>query len=80
MGNGDGHAGLGEPILSDQYDPDTATPDDRDVRNVLQFGETVGTLVKHGVLDRGLVLDLWWIDGLWSRVAPPALRGREGGG
>lgn len=67
-------------IISDSYDPESAAADDPHVRSVLHFGETVGTLVKHGVLDKGLVLDLWWIEGLWSRVGPPARRGRERAG
>ncbi len=67
-------------IFADSFDPDSAGPDNPHVRTVLQFGETVGALVKHGVLDKGLVLDLWWIEGLWSRVAAPALRGREQAG
>jgi hypothetical protein len=29
------------------------------------------------VLDRGLALDMWWIEGLWSRVGPAAGRQRE---
>ena len=44
---------------------------------VCAFGELVGTLVKQGVLDRGLVMDLWWMEGLWSRVGPAAKRQRE---
>jgi hypothetical protein len=43
----------------------------------LFFGETVGTFVKQGVLDRGLVEDLWWIEGMWSRVGPAAQRQRQ---
>jgi len=44
---------------------------------MLTFGETVGTLVKHSILDRDLVQDLWWVDGSWSRFGPAALRQRE---
>jgi len=64
-------------IFSDKYDSDTSSADDPSVRSVLGFGETVGTLVKQGVLDRGLVLDLWWVEGLWKRVGPAAMRQRE---
>jgi hypothetical protein len=64
-------------IFSDDFDPETSTADDPSVRSVLGFGETVGTLVKQNVLDRGLVLDLWWVEGLWRRVGPPALRQRQ---
>jgi len=64
-------------LLSESYDPETSSADDPHVRSLLMFGETVDTLVKQGVLDRGLVLDLWWIEGMWKRVGPPALRQRQ---
>jgi hypothetical protein len=63
-------------VFADSYDPDLATADDPSVRVLLTFGETVGTLVKQGVLDRGLVLDLWWVEGVWRRIGPPAMRRR----
>ena len=56
---------------------ETASTDDPSVQKVLYFGEVVGTFVKQGVLDRGLVSDMWWMEGLWSRVAPAARRWRE---
>jgi hypothetical protein len=43
----------------------------------LFFGETVGALVKHGVLNRDLLLDVFWVDGIWAKVGPSALRARE---
>ena len=64
-------------IFSDGFDPSTASTKDPAVRRVLTFAEVVGTLVKQGVLDRGLVLDLWWMSGLWSRLASAAMRERE---
>ena len=64
-------------VLGDDFDPETASPDDPSVQKVLSFGEVVGTFVNQGVLDRGLVLDMWWIEGLWSRVGPAARRKRE---
>jgi len=64
-------------LNSDAYDPATASAHDKDVSRVLMFGETLSTLVKHRILDRELVLDLWWVTGLWSRVAGPATRMRE---
>jgi hypothetical protein len=67
---------IGE-ILSDDFDPEGVTADDPTVRTLLHFGETVGTFVKQGVLDRGLVEDLWWINGMWARVGPAAVRQRE---
>ena len=67
-------------IFSDSYFPETARPDDPHVRTVLQFGETLATLVKHGVLDRELVLDLWWIDrSLEAGWAARIARTRAGG-
>jgi hypothetical protein len=64
-------------IFADDFDPETARPDDPAVLKVLNFGEVVGTFVKQGVLDRGLVTDMWWIEGLWARVGPAAERQRE---
>lgn len=64
-------------VFSEEYDPETASSEDPPVRAILSFGETVGTLVKQGVLDRGLVLDLWWVQGVWKRVGPAAVRRRQ---
>jgi len=64
-------------VWAADYDPESATSDDPSVRALLMFGETIGTLVKQDVLDRGLVHDLWWVEGIWSKVGPPALRQRE---
>jgi hypothetical protein len=65
-------------ILSDDFDPDTADAvDDASVRTVLMFGESVGTLAKHDLISTELVHDWLWIEGMWSRVGPAALRARE---
>ena len=64
-------------IFAPDFDPEGASADDPAVRKMLAFGETVGTLTKQRVLDRDLVLDMWWIDGMWSRVGPAALRRRD---
>lgn len=64
-------------VTSEDFDPANADANDPVVRTLLHFGETVGTFVKQGVLDRGLVEDLWWIEGMWSRVGPAALRQRQ---
>jgi hypothetical protein len=64
-------------IFADGFDPEAASTDHAAVRKMLTFGETVGTLVKHGVLNRDLVQDLWWVDGSWGRVGPAARRERE---
>jgi hypothetical protein len=44
---------------------------------MLMFHETIGTLVKNGLLDRDLVYDWLWIAGSWERVGPAAKRARE---
>ena len=64
-------------IFADDFDPEAVTAQDADVRRVLQFGETIGTLTKNGVLNQRLVLDWLWVAGLWSRVGPAARRERE---
>lgn len=64
-------------VLADDFDAEGADPEDDSVQKVLQFGEVIGTFVNQGVLDRGLVMDMWWMEGLWARVAPTAKRQRE---
>jgi hypothetical protein len=64
-------------IFADGFDPEAVAADNKAVRTVLAFGETVGTLVKHKTLDKDLVEDLWWIDGVWARVEPTAKKARE---
>lgn len=64
-------------LLSEGFDPSTATTDDVAVRKVLEFGEVVGTLVKQNVLNKDLVLDLWWAAGAWERVRLAAEHDRE---
>jgi hypothetical protein len=66
-----------EAIFADTFDADDGSVDSPDARKVLYFGETLGTLVKHDVLDRGLLLDLLWIDGIWSKVGAHARFARE---
>jgi hypothetical protein len=64
-------------ILDDGFDPASATTQDMPVRRVLNFGETIGTLVKNDLLDRELVLDWLWVAGLWQRVGPAVQTARE---
>jgi len=64
-------------LLSEGFDPAIASTDDVAVRKVLEFGEVVGTLVKQNVLNKDLVLDLWWAAGVWERVNLAAGRERE---
>lgn len=67
------------PALFDEsFDPETADAlIDKPVRTMLTFGESVGTLVKHDLLSRELVRDWIWVEGMWSRVGPAAIRQRE---
>jgi hypothetical protein len=76
----DTEAGVGEAlsvIFSDSFDAEKVAPDDINVRKVLMFGEAVGALVKNNVLDRDLIRDVYWFDGIWSRVKSHALATRE---
>ena len=76
-GNGMGLEEAMQHVFSKDYDPETAPMDDPAVAKVLSFGETLGTFVKHGVLDRELVVDLVWVEGLWRKVRRHALAARE---
>ncbi len=68
-------------LFSDVFDPDTADAvDDDAVRTMLMFGEAIGTLTKHDLLSEELVKDWLWIEGIWARVGPAALRQREKAG
>jgi hypothetical protein len=67
-------------IWDDDFDSDAAEMTDRPVQTLLTFYETVGTLVKNGLLDRDLVYDWLWAAGVWSRVGPAATRARERAG
>lgn len=64
-------------LIGPDYDPDNAAATDKDVFTTLMMGETIGTFVKQGVLDAGLVYDLWAPAMLWSRVGAAALKQRE---
>jgi hypothetical protein len=75
--------GLGEAsreIFADDFDPNLAEVTDASVSNMLNFGETIGTLVKNGLIDRDLVYDWLWVEGTWARVGPAAKRAREQAG
>jgi hypothetical protein len=67
-------------LLSDDFDPETASLDDDNVVTVCNFYETVGTLTKNGLLSTELVLDWLWVSGAWARVAPAVgtLRAKHG--
>jgi hypothetical protein len=64
-------------IFGESFDSTSGSLEDASVRRLLNFGEVVGTLVKQGVLDRDLVLDLWWVEGLWERLRPAAESERD---
>jgi hypothetical protein len=64
-------------LFADGFDPETASMEEPAVRKALSFGEIVGTLVKQNLLNRELVHDLWWVEGIWARVGPAAVHQRE---
>ncbi|MDP9293710.1 MAG: hypothetical protein M3O90_04660 [Actinomycetota bacterium] len=64
-------------VLAEDFSPEKATIEDDSVRRLLQFGETVGTLTKNGLLSQELVLDWLWVAGMWERVAPAARAQRK---
>ena len=65
-------------IFADDFDPKQVDAmEDNAVRTILTFGETIGTLVKRDLLSRELVDDWLWIDGIWARVGPAAVRQRH---
>jgi hypothetical protein len=75
-----GYGDASRTIFADEFDPDTAEASDESVQTILLFNETVGTLVKNGLLNRDLILDWLWVAGVWERVGPAALRLREKNG
>jgi len=75
--------GLSE-ALNEIYAPDFDASDGSfespAVWKVLAFGETLGTLVKHNLLDWDLVSDMFWIKGMWRQVGAHARFVRENEG
>ena len=63
-----------QAVLADDFDSETASANDVLVSRVLNWGETIGTLTKNGLIDTDLVLDWLWVAGAWSKVGPAALR------
>jgi hypothetical protein len=76
MGGADLQEAIGH-LMREGFDAEQASLEDKSVRTVAGFGEVLGTFVKQGVLDRGLVEDLLWIQGMWAKVGPAAKRARE---
>jgi hypothetical protein len=75
-----GVAEASRKIFADDFDPDAVEALDPDIQSTLTWNETIGTLVKNGLLDRELVYDWLWVAGTWERVGPAALRAREKAG
>jgi hypothetical protein len=44
---------------------------------ILTWGETIGTLIKNGLIDTDLVLDWLWARGMWERVGRAAQKHRD---
>jgi hypothetical protein len=63
-------------VFEETFDPETATVADHSVRPLLGFGEMLGTFVKTGALSRELVDEAFWVEGIWTRVGPAALKAR----
>lgn len=66
-----------QAVFSPGFDPEAVSTDDLSVAKLLQWGETLATLVKHNILDKELALDMWWVAGVWGRVGSAAKRRRE---
>ncbi|MEA2254233.1 MAG: hypothetical protein QOG35_278 [Solirubrobacteraceae bacterium] len=64
-------------LFADDFDPEIADPRDESVRRVLMWGETLGTMTKHGLISQELILDWIWVSGLWGRVGHAARAARE---
>ena len=64
-------------VFAEDFDPDSVETSDPSVQKVLNFSETIATLVKNDLLDRDLVHDWLWITGIWERLGPAARRARD---
>jgi hypothetical protein len=64
-------------VWADDFDPEAASAEDILVSRLLNWGETIGTLTKNGLIDTDLVLDWLWVSGVWARVGPAARKQRE---
>jgi hypothetical protein len=67
-------------VFADDFDIDAAEVSDPSVGKLLMYGETIGTLVKNGLIDRDLIYDWLWVEGSWAKLAPAAKRVREKAG
>jgi hypothetical protein len=64
-------------VWADDFDPEAASAEDILVARLLNWGETIGTLTKNGLIDTDLVLDWLWVSGVWARVGPAARKQRD---
>jgi hypothetical protein len=67
-------------VMAEDFDPQEVSATDPEVGPLLSVGEVLGAFVKHGVLDRDLVLDIWPIRWGWDKLEPVVRRERERGG
>jgi len=64
-------------IFDEGFDPETAPMDQSVSAGRVVLRRNVGALVKNDVLNRDLLLDIFWADGIWPRVSRHALAARE---
>jgi hypothetical protein len=67
-------------VFADDFDAEAAEVTNPSVRKLLMYGETIGTLVKNGLINRELIYDWLWVEGTWAKVAPAAQRARAKAG
>ena len=67
-------------VFADDFDAEAAEVTDPSVGKLLMYGETIGTLVKNGLINRELVYDWLWVEGTWAKVGPAAKRARAKAG
>ena len=67
-------------VFGDDFDAEAAEVTNPSASKLLMFGETIGTLVKNGLINRELVYDWLWVEGTWAKVAPAAKRARAKAG
>ena len=58
-------------VFADDFDAEAAEITNPSVSKLLMFGETIGTLVKNGLINRELVYDWLWVEGTGQRSLPP---------
>jgi hypothetical protein len=63
---------LSDPVERTKLQGEVFVPELDAVRDVANFFETMGALVKHGIVDRALVCDLWdgVVTGYWKQLEP----------